>query len=139
MRSIRPGPEGDPNEAGHPDTRRRSDLQGDIALNRSVLNLDSLEKGEDIFIGLCAQANRFASLVFDCLCLPAAGYDQVVQIGQAKLCAACVVGSGVRRTWALAERDADTATSTAPVARKKRDTSIVLSSLVEESVQVLIR
>src|SRR5205807_10585073 len=80
MRSIPPGPEGDANEAGHPDTRRRSDLQGDIALNRSVLNLDSLEKGEDIFIGLCGQANRFASLVFDCLWLPAAGYDQVVQI-----------------------------------------------------------
>ncbi len=81
MRCVPPGPEGDPNEPGHPDARRRSDLHGDIGLDRSVLNLDSLEKGEDVFIRLCGQSNRFASLVFDCLCLPA-GYDQTVQIGQ---------------------------------------------------------
>ena len=98
MRSIRPGPEGDPDEAGHPDTRRRSDLQGDIALNRSVLNVDSLEKGEDIFIGLCGQANRFASLVFDCLCLPAAGHDQVVQIGQCE-------APRLLRSWLRGARD----------------------------------
>src|SRR5207249_759230 len=102
MRSIRPGPEGDANEAGHPDTRRRSDLQGDIALNRSVLNLDSLEKGEDIFIGLCGQANRFASLVFDCLCLPAGGYDQVVQIRQRE--APRLLRSWLRRTRDLCVR-----------------------------------
>src|SRR6266436_7259520 len=81
VRSICASPERDPNEAGHPYTRRRSDLHGDIGLYGCVLNLDSLEKGEDIFIRLCGQTNRFASLVCDCFCLPA-GHDQIVQIGQ---------------------------------------------------------
>ena len=81
VRCVRPGPEGDPNKAGHAYARRRSDLHGDIGLDRSVLNLDSLEKGEDVFLRLCGQTNRLASLVFDCLCLPA-GHDQAVQIGQ---------------------------------------------------------
>jgi len=54
MRSIGPRPESDPNEAWHPYTRRRSDLDCYIGFYRSVLNLNSLEKSENLFTALPA-------------------------------------------------------------------------------------